>query len=79
MRWGKLAGNLFALPSSSHLNKVESELKNSRSVKTIKKEKYSFHCFIVCSVEVTYFFTAIILENMFGNIKSAVFAFGTIE
>ena len=60
------------------LNRVESELKDSRPVKTIKKEKYRFHCFIACSVEVTCFITTIILENMFGNVKSAVFTYGGI-
>ena len=58
------------------LNRVERELRDSRSMKTIKKEKYRFHCFITCNMEVTCFFTAIIQENMFRNTKSAVFAYG---
>ena len=72
---GKLAGKLFALPPSPILNRVESELKDSRPVKTIKKEKYRFHYFIACSVEVTCIVTAIKLENMFWNIKSAAFTY----
>ena len=36
--WEKLAGNLFALPLPPILNGVDSELKDSRPVKTIKKE-----------------------------------------
>ena len=61
------------------LNRVESELKDSRAVKIIKKEKYRFYCFIACSVEVTCFITTIVLGNMFGNIKSPVFAYREIE
>ena len=75
---GKLAGKLFALPPSPILNRVESKLKDSRPVKTIKKEKYRFHYFIACSVEVTCIVTAIMLENMFWNIKSAVSTYGGI-
>ena len=61
------------------LNRVESELKDSSPVKTIKKEKFRFHCFIACSVEVTCFSTAILLENTFGNIKPVIFIYGEIE
>ena len=75
---GKLAGKRFALLPSPILNRVESELKDSRPVKTIKKEKYRFHYFIACSVEVTCIVTAIMLENMFWNIKSAVSTYGGI-
>ena len=71
--WEKLAGNLFALPPPPILNRVKNELADSRPVKTIKKEKYRFHYFIACSVEVTCIATVIIQENMFWNIKSAVF------
>ena len=74
--WGKLSGNLLALPPPPILNKVESELTHSCSVKTIKKVKYRFHWFIVCSVEVTCIVTVIILQNMILNIKSAVFTYG---
>ena len=56
-------------PPPPILNRIESELTDSRSVKTIKKNKYRFHCLIDWSVEVTYIVTAIILENMFGNIN----------
>ena len=56
--WGKLADNLLHFPSSPILNRVESDLKDSRPVKTI--------------------ITAIILGNMLGNIKSAVFTYGGI-
>ena len=59
-------------PPSPILNRVESELTNSRPVKTIKKEKYRFYCFIACNVEVTCIVTVIILGNMFGNIKLAI-------
>ena len=76
--WGKLAGDLFALPPPPILNIVESELKDLRPVKTIKKEKYRFYCFVTCSVVVTCFITAIILENMFANITSAVFTYWRI-
>ena len=48
--WEKLAGNLFALPSCPILNRVESELKGSSPVKTVKKEKYRLHYFLACSV-----------------------------
>ena len=77
--WGKLAGNLFALPPSPILNRVKNELADSRTVKTIKKEKYKFHYFIVCSEKVTCIVTIIILEDKFWNIKSAVFTYGEIE
>ena len=76
--WEKLAGNLFALPPPPILNRVKNELADSRPVKTIKKEKYRFHYFIACSVKVTCIVTLIILENMFWNIKSAVFTYGEI-
>ena len=68
----------FRTPPPPILNRVENQLKDSRPVKTIKKEKYRFHCFIACGVEATCFITTIILENMFGNIKSAVFTYGGI-
>ena len=63
----------FCTPPPPILNRVESELTDSRPVKTIKKKKYKFHCFIDRSVEVNCIVTVIVLENMFGNIKSAVF------
>ena len=66
----------FSLPPI--LNRVESELRDLRSVKTIKKKKYRFHCFIACSVEVTCIVTVIVLENMFENNKSALFIYGGI-
>ena len=75
---GKLVGNLFALPPPSILNRVKNELRDSHPVETIKKEKYRFHYFIACSVKVTCIVTLIILENMFWNIKSAVFTYGEI-
>ena len=37
-----------------------------------------FHCFIDGSVEVTCIATVMILENIFGNNKSAVFIYGGI-
>ena len=44
------------------------------------KKKYGLHCFNDFSVEVIICnVTVIILENMFGNIKSAVFIYGGIE
>ena len=44
------------------------------------KKKYGLHCFNDFSVEVIICnVTVIILENMFGNIKSAVFIYGVIE
>ena len=76
---GKLADNLFAFPPSPILNRVESELTDSRPKKTIKKKKYRFHCFIDCILEVTCIVTVIILENMFGNINSAVVTYGRVE
>ena len=57
------------------LNRAKGKSTDSRSVKTIKIEKQRFHWFIDCSVEVTCIVTVIILENMFGNIKSAVFTY----
>ena len=51
---------------------------HTRPVKTIKKEIYMIHCFIACSVEVICIVTVIILENMFWNIKSAVFTYEEI-
>ena len=77
--WEKLAGNLFALPPPPILNRVKNELADSRPVKTIKKEKYRFHYFIACSVEVTCIVTIIILERLFWNIRSAVFSYKGIE
>ena len=76
--WRKLAGNPFALPPPPILNRNESGFKDSRPEKTIKEEKYMFHCVIACNVEVSCFTIAIILENMFGNIKSATFPYGVI-
>ena len=75
---GKLAENLFALPPPPILNRIESELTDSHPVKTIKNKKYRFHCFIDCRVEVTCIVTVIVPENIFGNIKSAVFNYGGI-
>ena len=75
---GKLAENLFVLPLPPIMNMVESELSQSHSVKTIKKEQHWFYCFISCSVEVTCIVTVIILENIFWNIKSAAFTYGGI-
>ena len=69
---GKLAGKLFALPPSPILNRVQSELKDSRPVKTIKKEKYRFHYFIACSVEVTCIVTAVSTYGGIGMGNSAV-------
>ena len=71
-------GTFFSLPPPLILNRFESELKDSRPVKTIKKGKYRFHSFIDCSVEVTCIVTVIILENMFWNTKSVVFTYGGI-
>ena len=68
----------FALPLSPMLNRVKNYLADSRLMKTIKKEKYRFHYFIVCSVEVTCIVTVIILANAFWNIKSAAFTYGRI-
>ena len=61
-------GNFSALPPSPVLNRAESELKDSCPVKTIKKEKYRFHYFLACNLEVVCIFTAIMLENMFWDI-----------
>ena len=77
--YGKQARNLVALPPPPILNRLKSELTDSRPVKTIKKKKYRFYCLIDCSVEVTCIVTVIILENEFGNIKSAVFTHGGIR
>ena len=68
--------NLFALPPPPILNRVKNELADSRPVKSIKKKKYRLNYFIACREEVTNIVTIIILENMFGNIKSAVFTNG---
>ena len=68
----------FCTPPAPFLNRVESELKETRSMKTIKNGKYRFHYFIACSVKVSCIVTAIMLENMFWNIKSAVFTYGGI-
>ena len=73
--WRKLAGNLLALPPPPILNRVENELADSLPVKTIKKEKYRFHYFVACSEKVTCIATTIKLENMFCNIKSAIFTY----
>ena len=69
-------GTFLHFPPPPILNRIESELEHSLPVKTIKKEKDSFHCFIDCSKESICFITAIILENMFGNIKLALFTCG---
>ena len=44
----------------------------------ILKKKYRFHCFTDISVEVTCNVTVVILEYMFGNIKSAFSIYGGI-
>ena len=75
---GNQQGAFLHFPPPPILNRVESELKDLRPVKTIKMQKYRFCCFITCSVVVTCFITAIILENKFGNIKSAVFTYRRI-
>ena len=77
--WGKLVQNLmnlFALPPPPILNRVKNELADSRPVKSIKKKKYRLNYFIACREEVTNIVTIIILENMFGNIKSTLFTNG---
>ena len=66
----------FCTPPSPILNKAKYKLTDSRSVKTIKKDKYRFHWFIDCSVEVTCIVTVTILKKMCRNIKSAVFTYG---
>ena len=50
------------------------EKTDSHPVKTIKKKKYRFHCFIECSVEVSCIVT-VILENIIGNINSPIFTY----
>ena len=75
---GKLAGNLFALPPPPILNRFKNKLADSSPAKTIKQEKHGSHYFITCREEVTCIVTIIILENMFWNIKSAVFTYGGI-
>ena len=71
-------GSRFALPLSPIFNRVKNYLADSRPMKAIKKEKYRFHYFIGCSVEVTCIVTVIILANVFWNIKSAAFTYGGI-
>ena len=61
--------NLFSLPPLPILNRVESELTDCSPVKTIKKGKYRFHCFIACSVEVNCIFTVIIREICLGTLN----------
>ena len=63
----------FWVPPPHILNITKNELTDTRLVKYINKEKYRFHCFITCSVEVICIATAIILENIFGNIKIILF------
>ena len=65
-------------PLPAILNKVQNEFTHSRPVKTIKKEKHMIHCFIVCSAHVNCIVIVIILEDMFLNVKSAVFTHGVI-
>ena len=67
----KLGGSLFALFPSSHP-------KSDR--KWIDRFPFwnRFHCFTDFSVNVTCNVTVIILEDMFGNIKSVVFIYGGI-
>ena len=77
--WGKIVENLlnlFALPPPPILNRVKNELADCRPVKSIKKKKYRLNYFVACREEVTYIVTIIILENLFWNIKSAVFTNG---
>ena len=66
---GNQQGTFFQFSPPPILNRVESELKDSRPVKTIKKEKYRFHGLITCSVEITCIVTVIMLENMFGKLN----------
>ena len=60
-------------PPPSILNRVKNDVADSGLVKTINKLKYSFYCFIACSVEVACIGTVFILENTFGNIKIGCF------
>ena len=69
----KVLRGILHSPRPLNLNSVKKDLADSRPVKTIKKEKYRFHYFIVCSVEVTCIVTVIILENTFGDIKISCF------
>ena len=69
-------GEFWHFTYPSILNRVKNELADSRPMKTIKKEKYRFYCFIGCSVEVFFIQTVTRLQNMVGNIKSAVFTYG---
>ena len=75
---GKLAVTFLHFSPPPILNRVESELTDSRPVKTITKKKYRLQFFIDCSVEVTCIVTVIILENMFANINLAVFNYRRI-
>ena len=58
-------------PPPPILYRFKNELTDSRPVKTIKKEKYRFHCFNSCSVEVTSTVNVIILKIMFWNFKTS--------
>ena len=69
----------FCIPPPPILYRFKNELTDYRLVKTIKKEKYRFHCFIACSVEVTSIVNVIILKICSGTLKSAVFTYGEIE
>ena len=56
-------------PPPPILNRVESELTGALPVKTIKKKKNRFHCFIDCSVEVTNIVTVIIPKMCLGTLN----------
>ena len=50
---GSQQATILHFPNPPILNRVESKLKDSRPVKTVKNKKYMFHCFIDCRVEPT--------------------------
>ena len=66
------------IPPPPILYRFKNELTDSRLVKTIKKEKYRFHCFIACSVEEPSIVNVIILKICSGTLQSAVFTYGEI-
>ena len=66
-------GPFCTSPPPPILNRVKNELTHFLPVKTIKKEKYKFHCFIARIVKVTCIVTVIVLESMFENIEISCF------
>ena len=73
--FGKVARNLFALPLLLFWIGWKVNWQIPVLWKPLKRKNISFIASLTCSVEINCIVTVIILENVFGNIKSAVFTY----